>query len=200
MKYVAEEVAKVEAASGLTYPPYYVEPVLHVTQSGVEYGAMGVMYARTIPVETVGGLELWVELSAPLVLYSTKTTLRAVLAHELLHYIEYARRFLRIEVTSDETATTLFEASYADMGRLQDPQLVFNDKRLIRLIKKRFPDGLEDDKLNEKTAARWIEKGLPVRVVPPEGNVVRVPMRLLLNFHIDPLLRLKIDELERVGE
>ena len=44
---VKEGIARVEAASGLKYPYYYVEPSLVVSTSATEYTHMGIFFART---------------------------------------------------------------------------------------------------------------------------------------------------------
>ena len=95
MKNLIAAVSEVEQFSGLKYPSYYVEPVLTVTESTDNMGGLGVLYARTIPVEVNGRVEILVEVTAPLLLYSTKVTLRLVLAHEFLHYVELVRNFTK---------------------------------------------------------------------------------------------------------
>ncbi len=49
MKYVLAAVERVEKASGLRYPPYYVEPSLPLSKTGSEYGQTGVLFARVMP-------------------------------------------------------------------------------------------------------------------------------------------------------
>ncbi|MGB9659335.1 MAG: hypothetical protein ACPLY9_02255, partial [Nitrososphaerales archaeon] len=161
MKYLYEGIAKIEQASGLKYPNYYIEPKLPLSSSQVEKGQIGVLYARTIPTEGMLGLEILVQISAPLVAFGLKTTIQAVLAHEFLHYIEFMKRFSKLDIVSDSLSTSLFEALYSDYERLFEPKLIFKDKRLVNLINKKFSNGLEDKRLNEKTLKEWIEKGLP---------------------------------------
>ncbi|MEM3077994.1 MAG: hypothetical protein QXR38_00655, partial [Nitrososphaerales archaeon] len=45
MKYLYEGIAKIEQASGLKYPNYYIEPKLLLSSSQVEKGQIGVLYA-----------------------------------------------------------------------------------------------------------------------------------------------------------
>ncbi len=193
-------VRRIETASGLGYPPLYVEPVLPVAASSVETGQIGVLYARTLPVEAGGRLEIWIQLSAPLVLFASKWTLQAVLAHEFMHYVELVRRFTRMDTASEEVSTTLFEAQYADKDVLFDPLLLFKDKRLINLVKKKFPKGLMDDKLQNKTLKQWLERGLPAARLPPESNIARVKVISILNASFDPVLKTKLSELEQPAQ
>ncbi|MEM3068729.1 MAG: hypothetical protein QXH58_02310 [Nitrososphaerales archaeon] len=197
MKYLYEGIAKIEQASGLKYPNYYIEPKLPLSSSQVEKGQIGVLYARTIPTEGILGLEILVQLSAPLVAFGLKTTIQAVLAHEFLHYIEFMKRFSKLDIVSDSLSTSLFEALYSDYERLFDPKLIFKDKRLVNLINKKFSNGLEDKRLNEKTLKEWIEKGLPTLNLSPNDNVIRLPVSSILKMKIDPPLKLKLEELER---
>ncbi|NWG08859.1 MAG: hypothetical protein HXX80_00855 [Nitrososphaerales archaeon] len=199
MKYVEEGVAKIELASGLKYPPYYVEAILPLSSSRVETGQIGIFYARTIPTEGPSGLEILIQLSAPLIAFGLKTTIKSVLAHEFLHYMEITRRFNKLDVVSEALSTSLFESLYSDYGRLFEPRLIFSDKRLVKLMKDRFSNGLSDRSLNEKTLKEWIEKGLPTVSLSPESNVIRVPISSIMNMRVDPLLKLKLEELEREG-
>jgi len=194
---IEEGVARIELASGLKYPSYYIEPILPLSSSRVETGQIGVLYARTIPVEGILGLEILVQLSAPLIAFGLKTTIRAVLAHEFLHYIEFVRRFSKLDIVSDSLSTSLFEALYSDHERLFEPKLIFNDSRLVNLVNKKFSNGLNDKRLHDRTLKEWIEKGLPTVTLSPNDNVIRLPVSSILKMKIDPLLKLKLEELER---
>ena len=80
---VAEGIKRVEEASGLNYPYFYVEPSLVVSTSAVEFTQMGILFARTIPV--VGDdnlLRVVVQVTAPLIAYGLKGTIHAILAHD----------------------------------------------------------------------------------------------------------------------
>ena len=105
-----------------------------------------------------------------------------------------------MQISSDERASTLFEAGYADEERVAAPGLVLSgDKKLVGLVKKKFVAGLTDEKLNEKVAKGWIEKGLPTRRVPPEENVVSVDVGAIANTRFDPMVIARIRELEGAG-
>src|SRR6202035_5257567 len=72
MKNVLAAVSEIESYSGLRYPTYYIEPVLTVTTSQNNADGIGVLFARTIPLENRATIEIIVQISAPLVLYATK--------------------------------------------------------------------------------------------------------------------------------
>lgn len=198
MKYVEEGIKRVEKASSLSYPPYYIEPYLTLAATSLEIGQFGIMYARVVPRILGSKIKIFIELSAPLVLYARKTTLHAVLGHEFLHYVELVRKLTSFDVLSEEQAHTLFESSYADMGRLIEPKLIFDDKALIRLINKRFPDGLVDEKLDAKVMKMWVEKNMPTKQISPEENIVRIPIHVILATKFDEKLRMKLDGISKL--
>lgn len=188
-KNVETAVKDVEENSGIKYPAHYVEPVLTVTEATDNVGGMGVMYARTIPIETSGTVQIVVELSAPLVLFATKKTLRLVLSHELLHYVELVRNFTRMDVISQITSSSMYEERHTDYSRAVDPSKVFTSKALVRDLRKRTSAGLDDEKLNLKCKEKWIEKGLPVRKIALGQNQVNVSIESIARSNFDPKLK-----------
>lgn len=198
MKYIEKGVKRVQVAANLLYPKYYVEPILPVTETPHEIGQLGVLYARTIPVVGPAGVEIVVQLSAALVAYAMTATIDAVLAHEFLHYVEYTRRFTKMDGLAEEVSTTIYESVYADADRLYDPKMIFKNKRLVNLLEKKFSAGLVDQKLHEKTVKNWIEKGLPTLHIPPESNTIGVPVAALLKSTFDPMIKMRIEEMDRM--
>jgi hypothetical protein len=196
-RFLSAAVARVEKASGLAYPPYYIEPSMPLATSSVEFGSVGALYARVIPAKFEGRLSIIVQFTAPLIVYGLKGTVEAVVAHEFTHYVDLVRRFSRMQLTSDERVGTLFESGYADEERVVDPSQIFtDDKKLAALVKKKFRGGLSDEKLNEKVAKSWVEKGLPTKRVSPEENVVNIGVDIIAKTRFDPKVIAKIRELE----
>ena len=189
MKNLLACVSEVEKFSGLKYPPYYVEPVLTVTESNDNAGGLGVLYARTVPIEANGRVEIVVEVTAPLLLYATKVTLRLVLAHEFLHYVELVRNFTKMDVVSQISSSSIFEERYTDSSRAVEPGKVFTNKKLVSDLKRRTSAGLDDEKLNEKCKTKWIEKGHPVAKIALAGNQVRVSMESVVRSNFDPKVK-----------
>ena len=196
MKYLQGAVARVEGASGLRYPPYYVEPTLPVSRTAAEFGQMGVLFARVIPTTATGSLSILVQFTAALVAFAPKGTMEAVAAHEFTHYVDLVRRLRQSNVLSDERATTLFEASYADSERTVPPSLIFSEKSLVALVRRKFKEGLSDPALNKKVEEGWIVKDLPVRAVSMDENVVRLGMEKVAAASYDPALLQKISQIE----
>jgi hypothetical protein len=198
-KYLLGAIGRVEKASGLRYPPYYVEPTLPLAITSVEYGSMGAFFARVIPTTYEGKLSIIVQFTAPLVLFGAKGTVEAVAAHEFTHYLDLVRRISGTTIISDERVSTLFEAGYADEERVVSPSKVFaKDKALARLVGKKFTPNLTDVKLDEKVGKSWISKGLPTRRASTEENNVRVEMALVARTTFDPSLMERIRAMEAV--
>ena len=197
---VTEGIKRVEEASGLKYPYYYVEPSLVVSTSAVEFTQMGILFARTIPV--VGNdklLRVVVQVTAPLIAYGLKGTIHAILAHEFMHYLELVSRITKMKIISDEVSGTLFEGTYADAGRLLEERAVFkSDPTLIKHITTRFPEGFRDLKLEDKVIKMWMGKGLPTTKVPIDTNVIKIPIEAMANLQVERAVRDKIAEFESI--
>lgn len=189
LKNILEGVKAVEKASGFAFPPYFIEPVLTVVESQDNIGGLGVLYARTRPVESSGVVVILVELSAPLVLFGTKSFVKQVLAHEMLHYVELVRSFAKMDIASQITSSSIFEERYEDSARAVDPSKVYSDKKLVALLKKKERTGFSDEKLNEKCRIKWIEKGLPTTKMPVGRNQANVSVESIMRTKFDPKLK-----------
>ncbi len=197
LRYLDEGVKRVEKASGLKYPKYYVEPFLPIVSSELEPTQIGVMYARTLPLEIDGGIEIVIQVTAALIAYGSKATLHAVLAHEFLHYASLVKSFSSRQILSAELTSTLFEATHVDAEGLSSLERLYKDRSLRRLMKKKFANGLVDEKLQKNVVKNWLEKGLPVFRLTPDSNVIRLPIAAILNLKFDQSLLARLGELQR---
>ena len=197
LTYLVGAVQRVEKASSLAYPPYYVEPVLPIAQTPSEYGQMGVLFARVVPTTAAGGLSILVQFTAALVALGSKSAIEAVAAHEFTHYVDLVRRLSRTDVLSEERSPTLFESSYADDERLVPARLLFTEKSLNALVTRKFKGGLSDPALNKKVSDMWVNKSLPVRWVNPEENVIRLGIEHVASAKFDPDVIAKIREIQK---
>ena len=189
LKNLVGAVSDIEKFSGLRYPPYFVEPVLRIVDSNDNIGGLGVLYARTIPVEIEGKIQILIEVTAPLLLYATKVTLRLVLAHEFLHYLELVRNFTKMDLVSQLTSSSLYEERHSDYSRAVEPGKIFSNRKLVNDLRKRTLTGLDDVKLNEKCRSRWIEKGLPIIKINIAQNQVHVSVESLMRTSFDPKVK-----------
>lgn len=196
MKYLIGAVQRVEKASGLNYPQYYIEPILPVAKGTSEYGQMGVLYARVIPTTATGSLAVFVQFTAALMAYGTKGTIEAVAAHEFTHYVDLVRRLSTKNVSSDEKEATLFGSAFADPGRTVPAKLVFTERALVALVSRKFKVSLVDPSLNKRVENDWVAKNLPMRWVAPEENSVRIGMEVVAGARFDPGLLRKVAQIE----
>lgn len=197
---VIEGIKRVEEASKLKYPYYYIEPSLVISTSAVEFTQLGIFFARTIPIVSNDNLlHVVVQITAPLIAYGLKGTIHAILAHEFMHYLELVSRIIRMKVISDEVSGTLFEGNYADAGRLVEERIVFkSDPTLVRHITTRFPEGFRDLKLEDKVTTMWMDKGLPTIKVPIDANVIKIPIEAMTRLQVEQSVKDKISELENM--
>ena len=197
MNLVQGAVQRVEKASGLRYPPYYVEPSLPCSKTGAEYGQMGVLFARVIPTTVTGSVVILVQFSAALVAFGTKGTIEAVAAHEFTHYVDLVRKLSTKSITSDEVVTTLFEASFRDAEHTVPLKLLFSERALTSLINRKFKDDLVDVPLSKKAEDQWVARNLPIHWVSPEENMLKVPMALVAATRFDPGVLAKLEEMQK---
>lgn len=199
---VMDGINRIEHASGLKYPYYYVLPELVLVSSSIEYDQVGIFFARTIP--SIGfnnRLEVVIQITAPLVAYGLLGTVHAILAHEFLHYLELVRRVVNMNLVSDEISTTLFEEKYSDDDRLMNARVVFSsDPGLIRHISNRFNDGFRDPRLEKIAVKEWIDKGLPVTNVRIDGNIMKIPIESMVSLEVDDVVKEKIAAYETASK
>ena len=196
LKFLEEGIKRVEKASGLKYPAYYIEPFLPIMSSQLEPSQIGVVYARTLPLEIGGALEIVVQITAALVAYGSKATLHAVLAHEFLHYASLVKRFSSRDMLSAELTSSMFETVHVDTSGFSRLERIYKDRSLRRLLKKKFSNGLVDEDLHEKVLEHWLAKGLPTIRLTPDSNVARLSIQSVLNLRFDRSLLARLKELE----
>ena len=195
---ITEGIKRIEKATGLNYPYYYVEPNLVLSTSEVEFTQFGILFARTIPVINQDNrLTVVVQITAPLVAYGLLGSIHAILAHEFMHYMELISRLMKMNVISDEISGTLFEENCKDSDRLLEAGIVFrSDCTLIDHINKKFPEGFRDLRLENKVVKEWIGTRLPATRVPVDANITTIPIELMANLEVDHVLKERIIEFE----
>ena len=196
----ASGIERIERASGLAYPPAYVEPAAVVTAPDPNTMQYGILFARTLPVMSGGAMRIVVQLSAPLVAYGLKGAIHAILAHEFLHYLELLHRASRMDVVSDEVTASIFESMHADGGRHFEPGAALGDRALVSHITRRFPVGFRDARLEDKTVRLWLERGLPREVVRLDSNTARLSAADMSAVRVDPGTAARLDEIGRKSD
>ena len=189
-------IDRIEKASGINFPLAYIDPSIVTSHPNTGSFDYGILFARTMPVISNNTLEIIIQITAPLVAFGLKGTIHAILAHEFLHYLELVRRISKMDIVSDEISSNLFESVYSDSTRLFEPRAVFNDKTLLLHITKKFPEGFRDYKLEDKVLKLWIQKKLPTINIALDTNIIKIPVDVLANTKIDPILLQKIERVE----
>jgi hypothetical protein len=197
---VEQGIKRIEEASDLKYPYYYIEPKLVISTSAVEFTQIGILFARTIPViDNHIRLHVVVQITAPLISYGLRGTIHAILAHEFMHYLELVNRVINMKVISDDVSGTLFEGTYADSSKLLDERAVFkSDPSLIKHITTRFPEGFRDLRLEDKVINKWMNKGLPTTKVPVDANVIKIPIEAMTRLEVEQGIKDKLYEFENL--
>ncbi len=188
VKKVNDAVLLVEKASGIKYPDWYVYPKAIAMKTPT--GELSIVYSRFFPFSYQDVLYNLVQVTPPLVLYASKDTLLAVIAHEFLHYVNFVANVKNFSISSEEDTTSILESVFKDEGQLYDEEKVFKkSKRIRRLLKEKFSGGLNDDALNKKALTRWFKKGLPVEYITPESNVSKISVVSILNYRPEETLK-----------
>lgn len=195
---VADGITRIEKASGLNYPIYYIEPNLVITTSKMEFNQFGIFFARTIPVIDEGNnLNIVVQLTAPLIAYGLAGSIQAILAHELMHYVSLINRILKMKIISDDMPDSLFEEKYRDFDDMLEARLIFKkDRTLINHIDEKFSDGFRDTRLEQKVIKEWMNKHLPTTIIPIDTNIVKIPIELMARLHVDQAIKERIVQFE----
>jgi len=197
LRVLEEAVEDVEAASGVPYPHPMVAPYLVVLVYASDISVEGNAYARVIvrPSEE-RGLDFSVEFTAPLILYGSRGTVEAVAAHELTHYLYYAKRFHEFGATQLLPPEGYFEAFEVDDELTIPPGRVFRPRsRFIRLLGERLPSGLRDGALDRRTERYWVGRGLPVIRMTQDENAVRIPVEYAARFRVDERVLRKLSSI-----
>lgn len=197
-------IQRIERASGLKYPRYYIDPTLIIaapSSADFQFAQFGFLFAQTIPVVKKNNeVEILIRITAPLVIYGLLGTIHAILAHEFMHYLELLNRIMKMDIISDELTVSLFENRYRDSGRLLEAKCVFRSDQVLRNhIAKKFPEGFKDSRLEEKTIKYWMNRGLPSVSVPLDSNITKIPVEAMAGLKVGQEIREKILEFERAA-
>ncbi len=192
---LSDSIRRVERASGIPYPPSRISPYLLVLMYSNDVTYEVNVYARTLvkPSDTAG-VEFHMEFTAPLVLYASRDSMDAIVAHELTHYLMLAKKFYSYSVTNEPITATTFEAGELDMEMTIDPETIFRRRsRFLRLLREKFQDGFKDEAFERRVERRWLRRGLPVIRTKAEENVVRIPVEDIARFSLDRKVAEKIE-------
>lgn len=182
IKRLLSSISIIEKGSGTPYPSIFIVPELRILIHEAEVGA--VIHAHIDFKRREGVVEPIISLSLPFLNLGRKAALTAVLAHEFLHYLYLAKKFL-------ESDFFTFQQSFGEtvMGRLsldeavQIPaKAVFKSRYLIDLVAERFQSLINDDRLMRRIEDEWISKDLPVVKLDPGDLIVHLSASEFVNL------------------
>lgn len=155
-------VKEISNVSGVKYPPIIVIPEARIIEHSD--GVYAILYANISYRKWDNRLHPVVETYLPFLLYSEKSVLKAVFAHELLHYIYLAIKYLREEhlVTLDIYTSNYSGRVFLDEVYQVRPELVFKDKSYVKMLTL-FDKVLSKSKVSVSIRRNWVEKGKPSR-------------------------------------
>lgn len=196
---VKEGIYRIEDSTNIKFPFFYIEPNLIVSYSSLDLAEYGILFARTIPIlDLENKLNIIIQVMAPLLAYGTKSSIYAILGHEFLHYLHLLSKITRMEVISDNQSDTFYEYIYEDLNHLADPKKVFhNDKILLKYITNKFEHGFKDSTLENRVVQKWVNGGLPFKIINITDNNIKIPVEYILNFSLNSQLKEKLMSLEK---
>ena len=195
---VKEGICHIEHSTNIKFPFFYIEPNLIVSYSSFDLTEYGILFARTIPIlDRENKLNIIIQVMAPLLAYGTKSSIYAILGHEFLHYLHLLSKITRMDMVSDNQSNNFYECIYEDLNHLVDPKKVFhNDTILLKYITNKFEHGFKDCTLENRVVQKWVNVGLPVKIIKLEDNNIKIPVEYILNFSVNSELREKLTSLE----
>lgn len=180
--------------TSLPYPPVVVSPELKILVH--DNSTLSMVYAN-INYRVMGGLfQPVVEISLPFLLYASNELMNLVLAHEFLHYLYLAIRY----VSSDYLVNPLiYTGSIIGRAFLEDvyyvePSKVFNNARFVKKIAK-INEILEKSKIADLIKKRWLDNNHPSKSILADDFRVRLNINMWSNMHFPEEIKRKAKEI-----
>ena len=167
-------VEVVERNAMLPYPDIRVEPRLTILLH--ESRIQAVLHAFLDVRSTEKDTEPLVSVSLPFLCFGRKQQVTAVLAHEFLHYLSMAVRFLKSDffTLQQRFSGTITGHLLFDEVAQTPPEKVFRGRYLREVVSKRFHSIIDDEDLASQIEKDWVDVGLPTTALGSEDFVVRL--------------------------
>ncbi|MEM0056920.1 MAG: hypothetical protein QXH96_00330 [Candidatus Geothermarchaeota archaeon] len=180
--------------TSLPYPPIVVIPELKILIH--DNSTLSMVYAN-INYRVMRGLfQPIVEISLPFLLYASNELMNLVLAHEFLHYMYLAIRY----ISSDYLVNPLIYTG-SIMGRkfledvyYVDPSKVFNNTRFVKKMAK-INEILEESKIADIIKKRWIDNNYPSKSIFADDFRIRLNINMWSNMHFPEEIKRKAKEI-----
>ena len=168
--------------SGMPYPPVTVLPEARLVVH--EDDVTAVVYANINYRFSGGYLHPIVEIYLPFLLYSPSGLQTLVMAHEFLHYIYLAIRYVSSDYlmnpliyTGDLTGRSFLEDLYT-----VSPEKVFDNKRFVKKLY-RLNRLLDKSRVGYLIKKRWVDKGLPSKSIFADDFRIKISMNMWTNMY-----------------
>ena len=155
-------LSEISEISRIPYPYVIVLPEARVLEHSD--GVYAILYANISYRIMDERLHPVVETYLPFLLYAENKVLKAVFAHEILHYIYLAIKYLREEhlVSLDIYTSNYSGKVFIDEVYQVRPELVFKDRSYVKMLTG-FDSVLSKSRVARSIRRNWIEKGKPSR-------------------------------------
>jgi len=183
LKTLNEKIKKVEGYSGLPYPPVRVSPKVEILIH--EYDISGIVHARLNFIKTSNVIIPIVDLNLPFLLYADKELLTGVLAHEFLHYMFLAQKYVNSEYfsLSQYFGGTVIGRIVFDEVYQVPPEKIFSSKYVVNLLKSKLHKLLSKRGFTKKIVNNWIKKGYPHIKLPSEEFYIKMSIEEFKNLY-----------------
>ena len=185
-----ERLSRIVESSGLPYPPVYIVPEARILVH--EGDVHAIVYADVNYRVTKSYVYPIVEVYLPFLLYSDATLKTLVLAHEFLHYMYLAVRYVTADYlvnpliyTGDLSGRDFLEELYT-----VNPSKVFKGKWLLSRLDK-LSEILDKSKVGNLIRRRWIDRGYPSKTIFADDFRIKLPMSIWSNMYFPEEVLLK---------
>jgi len=197
---LAKVINEVSDISRIPYPHVIILPEARILEHSD--GVYAIIYANISYRVFEDRLYPVVETYLPFILYAENRVLKAVFAHEILHYIYLAIKYLREEhlVTLDIYTSNYSGRVFIDEVYQVRPELVFKDKSYIKMLSG-FDSILSKSRVARSIRRNWIEKGKPSRKLTPREMRIKIPIEDWNRIYFPDIVLERVRELidEYVG-
>ena len=118
-----------------------------------------------------------IQLSAPLIAFGSNCSIKSILVHEFLHYVNLIDNILTMDMVSNTLSSSIYENSYSDLIKVYNPIKIFrNDSSLIKYISLNPLEKFKDSSLEKKFVLDWLNLKLPTKNISMDTNNTKIPI------------------------
>ncbi len=172
-----ERLEYITSNSGLPYPPVTIIPEARLLLH--EGGVTAVVYANINYRFSGGYIHPIVEMYLPFLLHAPAELQTLVLAHEFLHYMYLALRYVSSDYlmnpliyTGDLTGRSFLEDLYT-----VNPERIFSNQRFVNRIN-RIHEYLDKSKIGNDIQRKWIDRGYPSKSIFADDFRIKISMNM----------------------